>query len=186
MKILRILNNNSVVASDEKNREVVLFGAGLGYRKTKGEPVDEKKIEKRFYMEEKQELNRFAELINSIPMEYILFSQQIIDEAKVKYGKQLEDNIYVSLPDHIVNAVENVKQGIAAKNPMFWDIKRFYKDEFEIGEYALQVIREKTGIALQIDEAAYIALHFVNAEIGGGKNTAISITRMRMRICSGW
>lgn len=184
MKILRILNNNSVVALDEKDREVVLFGAGLGYMKAKGSLVEESKIEKRFYMEEKKELNRFADLIHSIPMEYILFSQQIIDEAKVKYGKQLEDNIYVSLPDHIANAVENVKQGISTKNPMFWDIKRFYKDEFEIGEYALQVIAEKTGVTLELDEAAYIALHFVNAEIGGNKDTAISITRMMQEISS--
>ncbi|WMC91881.1 BglG family transcription antiterminator LicT [Kineothrix sp. MB12-C1] len=182
MKIIRILNNNSVVATDEKNREVVLFGAGLGYMKARGQPVEDEKIEKRFYMEEKKKLNRFAELINSIPMEYILFSQQIIDEAKIKYGKQLEDNIYISLPDHIANAVDGAKQGIHTKNPMLWDIKRFYKDEFEIGEYALTVIAEKTGIELEMDEAAYIALHFVNAEIGGSKDTALDITRMMQEI----
>lgn len=182
MKITRILNNNSVVATDEKNREVVLFGAGLGYMKSRGMPVEEEKIEKRFYMEEKKELNRFAELINSLPMEYILFSQQIIDEAKMKYGKQLEDNIYVSLPDHIANAVAGAKQGIHTKNPMLWDIKRFYNDEFEIGEYALKVIKEKTGVSLEMDEAAYIALHFVNAEIGGSKDSALDITRMMQEI----
>lgn len=182
MKITRILNNNSVVATDEKNREVVLFGAGLGYMKTRGQSVEEGKIEKRFYMEEKKELNRFAELINSIPMEYILFSQQIIDEAKMKYGKQLEDNIYISLPDHIANAVEAAKQGMHTRNPMLWDIKRFYKDEFEIGEYALEVIRQKKDVELQMDEAAYIALHFVNAEIGGSKDTALDITRMMQEI----
>lgn len=182
MRISRILNNNSVVAVDECEREVVLFGSGIGFMKTRGEQVDNNKIEKRFYMEQKKELNRFEELINSIPMNYILFSQQIIDEAKTKYGKQLEDNIYVSLPDHIANAVENQKCGIATKNPMLIDIKRFYKDEFQIGEYALTVILDKTGVSLEVDEAAYIALHFVNAEIGGSKNTALNITKMMQEI----
>lgn len=182
MKMLRILNNNAIVAEDERGREVVLLGAGLGFTKAKGGKVNDSKIEKRFYMDDELTTNKFAELVNSIPMEYIFLSQQIIDEAKLKYGKKLADTIYISLPDHLMTAIANKKNDIAVPNPLLWDVKRFYKDEFEIGEYAIKYIQDKTGVILDIDEAAYIALHFVNAEIGGTKDVAIRITKMMQEI----
>jgi Transcriptional antiterminator len=37
------------------------------------------------------------------------------------------------------------------------------KDEFEVGLKANQVVEEETGVRFLEDEAAFIALHFVNA-----------------------
>lgn len=182
MKIIRILNNNSIVAQDENQQELVLFGSGLGFHKVKGDLVDESKIEKKFAPANRQIANQFVELANSIPMDFILYSQQIIEEAKTIFGKKLADTIYLSLPDHIANAVENNKKGIIIRNPLLWDVKRFYKDEFSIGEYAIKLIHEKTGVLLAEDEAAYVALHFVNAEIDGTKDIAVEITKIMQEI----
>lgn len=35
MKILRVLNTNSVVTIDEKKREVIITGPGIGFKKKK-------------------------------------------------------------------------------------------------------------------------------------------------------
>jgi len=78
--------------------------------------------------------------------------------------------------------LENAKKGILIRNPLLHDIKRFYKDEYAIGESALRVIKEKTGIILPADEAAYIALHFVNAEIGQTEDKAIEVTNIMQDI----
>ena len=48
---------------------------------------------------------------------------------------------------------------------MLWDIKRFYKDEFYIGQKAVEMIAQRTKIILPEDEAGFIALHFVNAQM---------------------
>ncbi|WOO37325.1 PRD domain-containing protein [Anaerocolumna sp. AGMB13020] len=182
MKIVRILNNNSIVARNEKQQEYVLFGSGLGFQKARGDTVDESKIEKKFAPTDDKVISQFVELVNNISMDCILYSQQIIEDAKVKYGKKLVDTIYISLPDHISNAIENARGGIYVRNPLLHDIKRFYKDEFSIGISALELIHQKTGIELPEDEAAHIALHFVNAEIGEGKATAIKLTEIMQEI----
>lgn len=44
MKILRVLNTNSVVTIDEKKREVIITGPGIGFKKKKGECIDERYI----------------------------------------------------------------------------------------------------------------------------------------------
>lgn len=182
MKIIRVLNNNSIVAQDDNHQELVLLGAGLGFQKVKGDLVDESKIEKKFAPTNRQFANQFMELVNSIPLDFIMYSQQIIEEAKTIFGKKLADTIYLSLPDHIANAVDNMKKGVTIRNPLLWDVKRFYKDEFAIGEYGRKIIQEKTGVLLPVDEAAYIALHFVNAEIDGGKDSAIEVTKIMQEI----
>lgn len=46
MKILRVLNTNSVVTIDEKKREVIITGPGIGFKKKKGECIDDTLIDK--------------------------------------------------------------------------------------------------------------------------------------------
>jgi len=51
------------------------------------------------------------------------------------------------------------------KNALLWEIKRFYNHKFLIGKEALQIIKNKLGIQLPEDEAGFIALHIVNAQL---------------------
>ena len=46
------LNNNAVIAEDEKGREKILVGCGLGFQKKEGSEVEEQKIEKIFSLED--------------------------------------------------------------------------------------------------------------------------------------
>ena len=52
-------------------------------------------------------------------------SDDIIVYAKSTLKKSLNDTIYISLTDHLYTALER-KQGIAIKNLLLWDIKRFF------------------------------------------------------------
>lgn len=82
-------------------------------------------------------------------------------------GVSLNENIYVTLTDHMVFAMERAKKGIVFRNALLWEIKQFYPQEFEIGQYALEVIEKKTGIKMAEDEAGFIALHIANARSDG-------------------
>ena len=94
-------------------------------------------------------------------------SERIINRAKIALGKELSDSIYVTLPDHISAAVNRYKEGIVLPNPLLWDIRQLYKDEFRVGLKANEIVKEETGVEFTDDEAAFIALHFVNAQLGG-------------------
>ena len=114
-----------------------------------------------------QLFDRFQQLITSIPLPHFLMSERIINHAKIALGKELSDSIYVTLPDHISAAVNRYKEGIVLPNPLLWDIRQLYKDEFRVGLKANEIVKEETGVEFTDDEAAFIALHFVNAQLGG-------------------
>ena len=41
MEILRVFNNNVVLARDELGREAILTGRGLGFQRRRGDTVDQ-------------------------------------------------------------------------------------------------------------------------------------------------
>ncbi len=48
MIILKVFNNNSVVALSDDRQDVIVTGAGVGFHKKPGDRIDEHRIEKRF------------------------------------------------------------------------------------------------------------------------------------------
>ena len=48
MRVLRVFNNNVVLARDELGREAVLTGRGLGFQRRAGDAVDTSRIARRF------------------------------------------------------------------------------------------------------------------------------------------
>ena len=167
MKIDKVLNNNVVIARDENGAETVLMGRGLAFGRRAGEEVPADKVEKRFTLQSGQLSSRFQQLLTSIPLSHFLMSERIINHAKISLGKELSDSIYVTLPDHISAAVERYRQGLVLPNPLLWDIRQFYKEEYAVGMEANRIVFEETGVQFTEDEAAFIALHFVNAQVGG-------------------
>ena len=167
MKIDKVLNNNVVISHDENGAEVVLMGRGLAFGRRAGDPVAAEKVEKRFTLHSDQLSSRFQQLVTSIPLAHFMMSERIINHAKLSLGKELSDSIYVTLPDHISAAVERYRQGLVLPNPLLWDIRQFYPDEYQVGMEACRIVLEETGVAFAEDEAGFIALHFVNAQVGG-------------------
>nr|WP_302649521.1 PRD domain-containing protein [uncultured Agathobaculum sp.] len=167
MTIDKVLNNNVVISHDENGAEVVLMGRGLAFGRRAGDPVAAEKVEKRFTLHSDQLSSRFQQLVTSIPLAHFMMSERIINHAKLSLGKELSDSIYVTLPDHISAAVERYRQGLVLPNPLLWDIRQFYPDEYQVGMEACRIVLEETGVAFAEDEAGFIALHFVNAQVGG-------------------
>ncbi|MEG0804588.1 MAG: PRD domain-containing protein [Pygmaiobacter sp.] len=184
MKIEKVLNNNVAVTRDEKGREVVVMGRGLAFQSRIGDIIKESSIEKTFTINDEGIAGKFQQLMASIPMSHMLLSERIINYARINLGKKLNDSIYVTLPDHISTAILRYKEGIVLKNPLLWDIRRFYKDEYAIGLKANQIVLEETGVQFCDDEAAFIALHFVNAQLGDEIGTMYDLTYIIQEMCS--
>lgn len=102
--------------------------------------------------------------------------------AKSRLGRRLNDTIFVSLSDHIYTAVTRAKEGILVRNALLWDIKRFYQDEYYIGQRIVEKIKDSFHIELTDDEAGFIALHIVNAQMDEGNNDMYEITEVMQEI----
>lgn len=156
MQIQKVLNNNVVVALDENGAETVLMGRGLGFGCRPGGEVCQAKVEKRFSMHSDQLSSRFQQLVTSIPLPHFMMSERIINHAKLSLGRELSDSIYVTLPDHISGAISRYREGIRLQNPLLWDIQQFYKDEYQVGLKANEIVLEETGVAFTEDEAGLL------------------------------
>lgn len=178
MIIAKVINNNVISVHDEQKKELVVMGRGIAFQKRTGDEVDESKIEKIFKLENKDVSEKFKTLLYEVPMEYMKISEGIISYAKKTLGKSLNDSIYVSLTDHINFAIERSKKSMMISNALLWEIKRFYKDEYEIGLKAIEKIEEKLGISLPEDEAGFIAMHLVNAELNEEMPNVVNMTKL--------
>lgn len=178
MKIAKVINNNVISVLNEQKKELVIMGRGIAFQKRPGDVVDESKIEKIFKLDNKDVSEKFKTLLYDIPLEYMDVSERIISYAKEKLGKKLNDSIYVSLTDHITFAIERNKKGLLISNALLWEIKRIYSDEFTIGLKAIKKIEEMLGISLPEDEAGFIAMHIVNAELNEEMPNVVSITKL--------
>lgn len=172
MIVEKVINNNVVTAIDETNQEVVLMGKGIGFQAKAGAVIAKEKIEKKFVLSNKDEIGKFQEVVGAIPIEHLDVCIEIINYATEVLGKRISSSIYISLTDHINFALERYKSGIIFDNPLAQEVKSFYRNEYLVGEYAVAMIEKTLGITLPVDEAASIAMHFVNAEY----NTAMSDT----------
>jgi len=104
--------------------------------------------------------------VSKIPIDYIEISSQIVDYAKRILKTDFSDVVYITLPDHLYGTVQRYKQGIKLENKFLFDIKRIYSSEYKVGLMAIKKLEETYNIEFLPDEAAFIAQHFVNAELG--------------------
>lgn len=174
MQVKKVINNNIVVSENSSKQELIVMGKGIGFKQQVGNQIPENKIEKVYAITTEWNLSKLAELLTAIPLEQIQVANEIVSFAKVSLGKSLSENLFLTLSDHIHFALERYEKGMVIKNALLWEIKRFYNHEFLIGKEALNLIRERLGISLPEDEAGFIALHIVNAELTNSDMTQVS------------
>jgi beta-glucoside operon transcriptional antiterminator len=167
MRIKKIFNNNIVLAENKQQLEFILLGKGIAYQKHKNDFINEKNAEKIFVLNSPSISNQFIELLREVPINHVELSNKIIRDAEEKLGVQFNDSIYIALADHINYSLTRYKNGQKLKNILLWEIRKFYKKEYDQAIEALNTIEYYEGIKLEEDEAGFIALHFVNAQQDG-------------------
>lgn len=164
MNITKIMNNSLVLAEDENKNEVVVMGKGFGFNNKVGDRIPKDKIEKIFVLKSQSQMNNYVRLIEETPNELIEVTNNIIKYIEKNIKGTLNDQIFITLLDHISYAVERYKKNIVVQNRLIWEVKKFYSKEYKIGEYCVEYINKILGIKLPEEEAGNIAFHIVNAE----------------------
>lgn len=163
MKIDRILSNNAVLAITDKGEECVVLGKGIGFGKRSGDAVDDALIESRFLKTQEDLSAFFADILAEIPPLYLGVTEKIVAMARDALNIELQDTLFIALSDHINFAVLRHKKGMEIRNPLLWEIRRFYPQEYAVGERARQLINRTLQLDLPEDEVGFITLHIVNA-----------------------
>ncbi|ATZ95715.1 MULTISPECIES: BglG family transcription antiterminator LicT [Dickeya] len=178
MKITQVLNNNVVSVTDNQGQELILTGCGLGFHSRTGQDVEMPRVEKIFRLQDNVISARFKDLAQEVPLEILQLTSDIVETVKKQLQQKLSEGIYVTLADHLAFALQCQRNGTLIQNPLHWEVRHFYKQEYAVAEQALALIRETLGVTLPEDEACSIALHIVNAELGDNIGNMKQITQL--------
>ncbi|WP_291652657.1 BglG family transcription antiterminator LicT [Clostridium sp.] len=181
MKIIKVMNNSLVFVNDEENNEIIAMGKGIGFMKKVGDDIDPNKIEKIFTLKDESTKKNYFRVMEDMPSEYIDVTNMIIEHATNILKCELNDNIFISLIDHISFAIERHNKGVVLQNRLLWEVKKFYPEEFKVGLYAVEKINSMLSINLPEEEACNIAFHIVNAQNEDAKmeNTILMVKMMK-------
>ena len=127
MQIIKVINNNVISSEDDKGKEIIVMGKGIGFGKKAGEEIDETKIEKVFSLPD-ESTSQFMQVVKDMPYEYIRTAELVIAYARETLGYHLSKNIYVTLTDHLGYAIERKQQGIVVANELSWEMQNFRWD----------------------------------------------------------
>lgn len=161
MKIIKKINTNAAVALDSKGKEIVVLGKGIGFPKVPYELDDISVVERTFYDIDP----RYLDMIDTLPKEILLASADISEDAEIQLKTELNPNLPLTLADHLNFAIERLHKGLAFTMPIAYDIQHLYPKEAGLGERALEILEEYTGVILPKCEAVNVAMHLINAEV---------------------
>ncbi|AVK63952.1 transcription antiterminator BglG [Lactobacillus sp. CBA3606] len=166
LHIKKVLNSSVVLATNEQHQEFILLGKGIGYGQKNGAIITEGAFNQVFVPAPDANVEQLLATIASSSPQLIEITQQIVKHASQRMTTKLSDTLYISLLDHLKFALERAEKGIVITNRVYWEIKTYYPNEFEIGQFAVTLVNETSGTDFSEQEAANIAAHVINAENG--------------------
>lgn len=178
MIVTKIVNNNIVTSTDEHGMEVIVMGRGIGFGRKAGCEIPQDKIEKIFRLSSQTENRKLLDIVEDIPLEHVSAADQIITYAKSMLGEKLKDTIYLSLIDHIHCAIERQKNNLLFSNPLLWEVKQYYPSEFQVAVQSLNILKNTLDIDFPVDEAGFIALHFITSEYDTSMQVTFDIPKL--------
>lgn len=179
MVIEKVLNNNMVISRNQDGREVILKGKCIGFNRKKGDCVEPAQVERIFVPNDKNEIKRFQDFFAKLPQEYWEIAEQMTAYAREKCELSVSERVLLPICDHLSGAVERYQKGLTLKNPMLWEVKHLYPREYMVGDYGIGLVKKRFGILMEPDEAAFLAFHYVCAQLGeGGEGDLENITSL--------
>ncbi|CAH8705995.1 glucose PTS transporter transcription antiterminator GlcT [Paenibacillus thiaminolyticus] len=165
-EIMRALSNNVVLAKEVlTDKETILMGKGIGFGAKPGQPLlsGDPRIEKTFYLDNKQNLSQYQMLFEQIDPEVIDVSEQIISLVASEFTPDLNEHIHLALPSHIEYALYRLRHQIEIENPFLWEIRTLNPKEYELASRAAEIIGRQFGVEVPEDEIGFLTIHIQSA-----------------------
>jgi len=162
--------NNSMLLVDHDQREMILFGKGIGFGTKPGTIIDLAEVEQVFIPLDNLKSRHFLSLTDTVPAAFFDATHDIIAMAQQHYVEKLNSLLFFTLAEHLYFAVERCKNGSNFANKLSWEVKRYYQREYELGVLAKNSVSLRFNVELPEDEAVNIAFHLINAS-GDSENS---------------
>lgn len=162
-KVVKMLNNNGVLAYDMDNRrEVIFLGHGIGFGKRPGELFKGIPEAKLYTLTNRRQELPLIKVVNGINPIYLEATGKLLELAEKRFG-HIHNDILLPLADHIALAAKRMQEGRELPNPFTADIRILFPEEFQTAAEGASLLRQMTGVAVSEDEIGYITLHIHSA-----------------------
>jgi beta-glucoside operon transcriptional antiterminator len=168
VEVLRVFNNNVVLARAADRGEVILTGRGLGFQAKPGQQVDEAKVVRVFVPEDGRNADNFGALVAAIPPEHLMLADRALEIARAGMTGPLNSTTVVALADHLSFAIKRLRQGLNIEYPLRAEVAHLYPDELRMGQQIVDFVNTSLEEQLPRDESVAVALHLVNAGFASG------------------
>lgn len=162
MKVIKKINNNVAVGLDGNEREVIIFGKGVGFPHMPYELTDLSRITKTFYDIDR----RYYAVLQDIPEDVFLLVSRLVETAKTRISGNLNPNLTFVLADHVNFAADRKKKGIDVGLPYSYELEYQYPELTRIARWFVKNINERMHVSLDKSEVTSITFHFLNAMEG--------------------
>lgn len=176
-RVLKVYNNNVVLAEKPCGKQVVLIGKGVGFGAARGNLINGDDPNNRVFSildehvtpGEIKRLNYDIEKVEKVIREIV----EIAREKLSITNQKLHDALY----DHIAFAIERLKMGLPIDNPFIGEISIMCAREFEVAEIAAKLLCREVDVDIGEAEKGFIALHLYSARRNKHINTAMKSAR---------
>jgi len=183
VRVLKVFNNNVVLAVDDRDVEHVLFGRGLGFKVTPGSTLDPGRIERRFVPGGSASAERIAAMVDEIAAEDIELAERMVALARDRLGPHISDHVLLPLADHLNFALRRAAQDVAEiEYPLRWEVQYLYPAEVATARAMLDLVAADRGVRLPDVETVPLALHLVNAQFDADMSATAQMTQDLHRI----
>ena len=178
-RIIKVLNNNSILVLDEdKKREYILMGSGIGFGRRMGEHLKSYEGAKIYSLVTRRKQQSVLKAVNGIEPVYIEAAGKMIDIAEEMFSEEINKDIMLPLADHIALAAKRAFEGTQMANPLTMDIRMLFPKEYEVAIRGRKFLKDMTGYEISDDEAGFIALHIHAGLSGEQVSETLAVTQM--------
>lgn len=178
MRIIQKINNNVAVGIDGNQKEVVVFGKGIGFPKIPYELNDLSKIDRTFYDVD----SNYYELLQEVDIQLLNLIGTMVDIIKGRIQGNWDKNLTFILMDHINFSIRRTKMGMKVDFPYSYEIETEFPEFNKYAKWMVSNINSKMNVFLERGEITCVAMHLISAYEGHKKDDKESLGDKTRRI----
>lgn len=178
MKVIKKINNNVAIGKDGNNREVIIFGKGIGFHTMPYELTDLSKIDRTFYDVDE----RYYKLFEEIDSDMFNYISHMVDIIQTKIPGHWDPYLSFILVDHIHFAIKRLKMNMKIGFPYSYEIETEFPEFNKYAKWMVMNINKKMNVHLEKGEITCIAMHLINSFEGTKKKNTETMNEKCSRI----
>ncbi len=173
--IKKVLSNNVIQAHDiESDEECILLGKGIGYVYKNKEQIDTDKIEKKFYIKNTANFNKYQQLVEKCDEKLIFIVEEYIGKIEKYFDCKYSENLHIGLLDHLNFSLYRLRNNITISNIFIDEMSAMYEKEYTFAKEMFEYLNSELGVKLPDVEIGFIALH-IHSSIKGDKTSQTAL-----------